>query len=111
MLRDNVGVSGKLDQSKGSRALIQLRNTPYQDTGLSPVVALMCCQLRDFLPIPKQNLMGDMWTQDLGAREEALAKRAINTHGKWSEHTKSLHPQRVGDHVLIQNQTDNHPMR
>ena len=111
MLRDNVGVSGKLDQSKVSRALMQLRNTPDRDTGLSPAVALMGRQLRDFLPIPKQNLMGDMWTKVLGAREEALAKRALNTHDKWSEHAKPLHPLRVGDHVLIQNQTGNHPKR
>ena len=111
MLRDNVGVSGKLDQAKVSRALMQLRNTPDRDTGLSPAVALLGRQLRDFLPVPKQNLIGDMWTQVLGAREEALAKRALRNHDKWSEHTKPLQPLRVGDHVLIQNQTGNHPKR
>ena len=111
MLRENVGVSGKLDQAKVSRALMQLRNTPDRDTGLSPAVALMGRQLRDFLPIPKQNLMGEMWTQVLGAREEALAKRALRNHAKWSENTKPLEPLRVGDHVLIQNQTGNHPKR
>ena len=111
MLRENVGVSGKLDQAKVSRALMQLRNTPDRDTGLSPAVALMGRQLRDFLPVPKQNLMGEMWTQVLGAREEALAKRALRHNDKWSEHTKPLEPLRVGDHVLIQNQTGNHPKR
>jgi len=111
MLRENVGVSGKLDQAKVSRALMQLRNTPDRDTGLSPAVALMGRQLRDFLPVPKQNLMGEMWTQVLGAREAALAKRALRHNDKWSEHTKPLDPLRVGDHVLIQNQTGNHPKR
>ena len=47
----------------------------------------------------------------MGAREEALAKRALRHHDKWSEHTKPLQPLRVGDDVLIQNQTGNHPKR
>ena len=55
--------------------------------------------------------MGDMWTNVLGAREEALAKRALMTHDRSSEKTKPLLPLRVGDHVLIQNQTGNHPKR
>ena len=111
MIRENVGMSGKLDQAKMSRALLQLRNTPDRDTGLSPAVALLGRQLRDFLPSQKHALMGDMWTNVLGAREEALAKRALMTHDRWTEKTKPLLPLRVGDHVLIQNQTGNHPKR
>ena len=71
---------------------MQLRITPNRHTGLSPAVALLGRQLRDFLPVPKQNLIGDMWTQVLGDREEALAKPALRNHDKWSEHTKPLHP-------------------
>ena len=37
--------------------------------------------------------------------------RSFRHHDKWSEHTKPLQPLRVGDHVLIQNQTGNHPKR
>ena len=111
MISENVGMSGKLDQAKMSRALLQLRNTPDRDTGLSPAVALLGRQLRDFLPSQKHALMGDMWTNVLGAREEALAKRALMTHDRWTEKTKPLLPLRVGDHVLIQNQTGNHPKR
>ena len=102
-------MSGKLDQAKMSRALLQLRNTPDRDTGLSPAMALLDRQLRDFPLSQKQALMGDMWTDVLGTREEALAKRALMTHDRWSENTKPLMPLRVGDHVLIQNQTGNHP--
>ena len=63
------------------------------------------------MSIPKQNLMGDMWTEVPGAKEEAVAKRALNIHDKWSKHTKPLHPLRVRDHVLIQNQTGNSSKR
>ena len=98
MIRENVGITEKLDQI-----------SPDQDTGLSPVMALLGQQLRDFLSSQKHALMGDMWTNVLGAREEALAKRALMTPDRWSENTKPLMPLRVGDHVLIQNQTGNHP--
>ena len=94
-----------------SRALLQLTNTPDRDTGLSPALALLGWQLRDFLPSPKQALMDDMWTNILGARDEALAKRALMTQDRWNKKTKPLLPLRVGNHVLIQNQTGNHPKR
>ena len=66
-------------------------------------MALLGWQLRDFLQSQKQALMGDMWTNVLGVREEALAKRALMTHDRWTEKPKPLLPLRVGDHVLIQN--------
>ena len=51
MIRENVGISGKLDQAKMSRALLQLRNTPDRDTGLSPAV-------KGFSPITKTGING-----------------------------------------------------
>ena len=46
-----------------------------------------------------------------GRQRRGSSQRALNTHDKWSEHAKPLHPLCVGDHVLIQNQTGNHPKR
>ena len=55
--------------------------------------------------------MGDMWIKLADAREEALSKRGAAAKNFWSEHTKVLVPLKVGDHVIVQNQTGNHPNR
>jgi hypothetical protein len=43
------------------------------------------------------------------AREAALARRSLSSENLWTEHTKALADLKVGDAVLIQNQTGNHP--
>ena len=111
MLRDNVSRTGELDRAKFSRAILQLRNTPDRDTKVSPAKALFGRELRDFLPRPGSALMGDMWIKLADAREEALSKRGTASKNFWSEHTKVLVPLKVGDHVIVQNQTGNHPTR
>ena len=63
MLRGNVGDFGKLDGTRFSRALLAVRNTPDRDTRMSPAQALLGRQLRDFLPVPRNQLMGDMWVR------------------------------------------------
>ena len=45
------------------------------------------------------------------AREKDLGSTAINAEKKWSEHTRALPPLKVGDTVMVQNQTGNHPLR
>jgi hypothetical protein len=111
MLRDNVSARGTSDRAKVSGALLQLRNTPDRDTRLSPAKALYGRELRDFLPRPGSSLMGEMWMNLADARETALGHRATNVEKEWSEHTRALPPLRVGDTVMIQNQSGNHPLR
>ena len=55
--------------------------------------------------------MGDLWIKLADAEESGLAKRVQSAKSFWTEHTKALAPLKVGDHVLIQNQTGNHPKR
>jgi hypothetical protein len=55
--------------------------------------------------------MGDMWMNLVDARETAQACRAINSEKKWSEHTRALAPLKVGDRLMLQNQSGNHPLR
>ena len=55
--------------------------------------------------------MGEMWMNLADARETALGRRATNAEKQWSEHTRALPPLKVGDTVMVQNQTGNHPLR
>ena len=77
LIQENVSSFRSLDNAKITRALLQYRNTPYRDTGLSPAQLLLGRNLKDFLPTPpgRQNL-GLIWKKTLEAREVALQQRS-----------------------------------
>ena len=79
ILLGNVNpVTGKLDNEAAVRALLTHRNTPSQQTGVSPACALFGRPLRDHLPLADLHLRKE-WTEVASKREEALAKRHIYT--------------------------------
>ena len=51
LLRDNIDHQGKLNTDAVTRAMLQLRNTPETDIGLSPAQVLLGRTLRDSLPL------------------------------------------------------------
>ena len=116
LIRDNVSADGSLDSLKLTRALLQHRNTPDRDTGLSPAELVLGRQLRDFLPglpIPPplrtHTDLSQTWQDVARWREKALSKRASRDHERLQAHTKDLPPLHVGQCVLVQNQSGNHP--
>ena len=111
MVRDCLGRFGKLDGPKFSRALLTLRNTPDRDTRVSPAVCLFGRPMRDFLPSQKGQMIGEMWQQLAGQREQALAKRGSDIHTRLLRNVRRLKPLKIGDHVMVQDQTGNHPLR
>ena len=111
MIRDCRTIGGTLDRPKLGQALLQYRNTQDRDTGVSPAQALFGRPLRDFLPRTVDQLTGDLWQKAAKAREEALKPRLYKASVNWSMATKDLPPLAVGDNVMIQNQTGNHPRR
>ena len=96
--------TGELDTDAAARALLTHRNTPAQDTGVSPSMVLFGRHLRDHLPRFEKELRPE-WGMIAESRERALAKRAIIT----APSNKELTPLNVGDCVQVQNQTGNHP--
>ena len=84
MLRDNMSPSGELNNVAVTRAVLQYRNTPDRDTGLSPAYMLLGRQLRDFLPskpnqpppIGSHRDLSSTWQEVAQWRELALAKRS-----------------------------------
>ena len=78
---------------------------------MSPAMALFGRPLRDFLPCVPGAMVGTMWREVAGAREQALMPRARAAEKKWSTAAKKLPSLVLGDKVLIQNQSGNHPRR
>ena len=111
LLRENTGKFGHLNVAKVSRALMGFRNTPDRDTKLSPAQVLLGRNLRDFLPVNKEKLMGQMWGSLSKARELALAKRNTRATMEWTKRTRTLPDLMMHDRVMIQKQVGNSPKR
>ena len=82
VLRANTSITGELDNVAVTRAILQYRNTPDRDIGMSPAQLLYGRQLRDFLPGKPQDYVRPKWSdlrqewQDIAEWcEKALAKR------------------------------------
>ena len=105
LLRENINQDGSLEGDKFYRALMQHRNTPDPDTGLSPAQVLFGRPVKDFMPVmPGKFKPQEGWRMAQEDREKALRVRYHRGMEKWSEHTKMLPKLSVGDRVLIQNQ-------
>ena len=112
MLVDNTDSKGSLDTDAFQRAMLQYRNTPDRDTGLSPAMVLFGRPIRDFIPIhPGRYRPHPTWRETLLSREEALRNRHMKDSERLSEHTVNLPPLKVGDYVRIQNQVGPHPTK
>ena len=112
MLMDNTGPNGEINLDKIQRGMIQYRNTPDRDTGLSPAQVILGRPIKDFIPIlPGSYRPHNTWIETLQAREAAMRARNVRNAERLTEHTVRLQPLKVGDRVFIQNQTGNHPLR
>ena len=119
LLRDNMSPTGGLDNVAVARAVLTYRNTPDRDTGLSPAYMLLGRQLKDFLlskpdhlpPLGSHKDLSSTWQEIAEWRELALAKRSVKDQENLSTHVKEHAPLELGDHVMVQNQTGNQPLR
>ena len=113
LLRENVDHMGKLNTDAVTRAMLQLRNTPESDSGLSPAQILLGRTLRDSLPlkppIPRgqtlfnpESAVSHVWKDVWSAKEHALKSRLAKQVEKLQAGTHELGPLYIGDTVRLQ---------
>ena len=102
---DNSKLDGSPDLDKIARAILQHRNTPDTEYGISPAQLVFGRPIRDFLPVrPGDFSPSDVWIDNREKRELAMRKRIMKGTEKWTEHTRNLPALCPGSRVLIQNQ-------
>ena len=102
---DNSKLDGSPDMDKIARALMQHRNTPDSEYGISPSQLVFGRPIRDFLPVrPGDFSPSEVWIDNREKRELAMRKRIMRGTEKWTEHTRDLPALYPGTRVLIQNQ-------
>ena len=110
LISNNTGVSGSLNTNAFLAAILNYRNTPDRDTGLSPSQILYARLLNDSIPTNPANLqLRQEWILTAEARERALARRHLARNTDLSAHSRPLKPLNLGDIVQVQNQRGNHP--
>ena len=77
ILQGNISkVNGDLNTEKAACVIMAHRNTPDQETGISPSVSLFGYSIRDHLPNQYRNLRSE-WQEIADAREQAHARRQL----------------------------------
>ena len=103
LIQQNTAPDGSLDTDKALKAILQHRNTPIPELGLSPAQLLLHRQLRDSIPVNKGRLQPHKeWVIAAQEREKAFAKRNSITEEKYNTQTKTLNPLKPQTIVRIQ---------
>ena len=114
LLASNVGRSGTLNTDRFLRAILQFRNTPDPDCGVSPAEIVFGHTLRDnllFTDYIQRQTYSKRWQQAWTAKEEALRARFIRSTEDHNQHARDLPPLTPGDRCFVQNQKGNFPKK
>ena len=85
IIMDNLSNSGSLDRDKFARAILQHRNAPDPETGVSPAEIVFGHPTRDHLPRPSYEPRA-AWTDLARKREEAFCSRHFRKRKSLNEH-------------------------
>ena len=103
IVRGNTNPRGGLNNDDAVKAILQYRNTPLQDCGLSPAQILFHRHLRDSIPChTSQYKLHSEWVDAAEDRELKYHQRNHILAEEYNRHTRSLKPLSEGTHVLIQ---------
>ena len=111
LMGENLGHLGDLNTDSFLKAMLQFRNTPDPDCGISPAQIVFGRPLRDnllFTDYLARETYSKRWQDAWQAKEEALRARFIRTSEVLNRHARYLPPLRPGDKCFVQNQTGQH---
>ena len=99
----NTNPDGSLNNDNAVKAILQHRNTPIPELGLSPAQLLLHRQLKDSIPSnPKRLQLHREWIISAEEREKAYAKRDKALETTYNEHSHPLPPLKIQTPVRIQ---------
>ena len=103
ILLDNANPDGSLDNDRVLRAILQNRNTPIPELGLSPAQILLHKQLRDSIPATVELYKPHKdWIISAEQREKAFAAKYKHLATTYNEHSRKLKPLSVRMTVRVQ---------
>ena len=103
IIRDNTLPNGSLDSDKATRALLQHRNTPLADLGMSPAQLLLHRSIRDHIPVnPTHYELHKDWILSADERERLYARRDEAIRDSYNATAHPLAPLAVQTLVMIQ---------
>ena len=117
LLTSKTDNNGGLDTEAVAAGLLQYRNTPDPQSGLSPAQVVFGRPIRDLLPMAPQTqvfhsqAVHPVWRETWAQQEEALRLRFAKQVDDLGVHTRALPALSPGDTVRLQNQTGPHGKR
>jgi len=103
IIRDNTQPNGSLDNDRAARAILQHRNTPMADIGMSPAQLLLHREIRDHIPVnPSHYKLHRNWILAAEEREKLYARRNENIETTYNEDAHTLKPLTAQTTVMIQ---------
>ena len=117
LLLTHVNADGEFHTDAVAAGLLQYRNTPDPETGLSPAQVVFGRSVRDLLPITPEATIFEsptvhpVWRDTWACQEQAMRLRFARQTDVLGERSRPLPSLSPGATVLIQNQTGQHPKR
>ena len=103
IIRDNTLPNGSLDSDKAARAILQHRNTPLADLGMSPAQLLLHKTIRDHIPVnPSHYQLHKDWILSAEEREKMYAHRNQALQDAYNTTAHPLQPLTTQTAVMVQ---------
>ena len=91
IILNNTNQDGSLNNDRAVKAILQHRNTPIPELGLSPAQLLLHRQLRDSIPSNAKRLqLHKEWIMSAEEREKAFSRRNTAIEGAYNNHAHEL---------------------